>query len=151
MEQDLNPYQPPSCELIIEETVVDFEPASKGRRFGTLVVDYACFMLFALFVGVSIGLIFGQRGVAAIHKIPDYIFGAGILVFYYIVFEGLWARTPGKWIFGTIVVSETGTRASLKQIAGRTVCRLIPFDALSFFGARGWHDRLSGTQVMRRQ
>jgi uncharacterized RDD family membrane protein YckC len=68
---------------------------------------------------------------------------------YYLFFEGLWARTPGKWLFGTIVVNTQNVRPSWKQVLGRTLCRFIPFEALTFFGERGLHDRFSGTLVMR--
>ena len=56
--------------------------------------------------------------------------------------------TPGKCATNTVIVNEAGNRPNFGQILGRTFARLIPFDALSFFSARGWHDSLSGTYVV---
>ncbi|MEP7184358.1 MAG: RDD family protein [Rhodanobacter sp.] len=72
---------------------------------------------------------------------------------YYFFFEGIWARTPGKLVLGTRVVSQHGDKPAFGQVVGRTLCRFIPFDALSFFGEEGWHDSIPKTQVVlvRRQ
>ena len=68
---------------------------------------------------------------------------------YYCFFEGIWGRTPGKFLIGTKVVDEEGDPPSFGQIVGRSACRLIPFEPFSFFGARGWHDSISHTYVVR--
>jgi uncharacterized RDD family membrane protein YckC len=150
MNQEINPYRPPSSDVAVADQLHhDDEPASKGRRFGTFAVDYACYLVFAFIVGALIGLVFGQAGVAAIRKMPDFVFGVTLFFGYYVLFEGIWARTPGKWAFGTVVVNESGTRPSFGQVLGRTACRFIPFEAFSFFGSGGWHDTLSKTRVMR--
>ena len=69
--------------------------------------------------------------------------------FYYMFFEGIWGRSPGKWIFGTAVVNEDGLKPSFGAIALRTICRFIPFEPFSFFGERGWHDKISNTYVIK--
>ena len=70
---------------------------------------------------------------------------------YYCFFEGIFARSPGKWICGTRVVDLEGNRPSFLQVIGRSLARFIPFEAFSFLGSRGigWHDSLSSTRVVR--
>ena len=72
------------------------------------------------------------------------------LILYYLFFESIFQSTPGKALTNTIVVNDNGQRPRFIQLLGRTFGRLIPFDALSFFGndARGWHDSLPGTYVV---
>lgn len=70
---------------------------------------------------------------------------------YYIIFEGIWGRTIGKWITKTKVVSLTGRKPKFKQIVIRSLSRLIPFEAFSFLihtHPIGLHDSLSKTIVV---
>ncbi|WP_462319563.1 hypothetical protein [Marinilabilia sp.] len=50
------------------------------------------------------------------------------------------------------MVTETGESPGFRTILIRSLCRFIPFDALSFLGGEesGWHDRISGTRVISR-
>lgn len=150
MEIERNRYAPPRSN--VADVVTPTPPtvfASKGRRFGTLVVDYIGYFLGAFLMGALIDLLFGQRGLEFIRSVPHFVLGLILIVAYYVFFEGLWARTPGKLLFGTTVVTESGHKPSLLQIVGRTLCRFIPFEAFSFFGALGWHDSISRTRVIR--
>src|SRR6185503_16207455 len=75
----------------------------------------------------------------------------GSNIVYYGFFEGIFQRTPGKWITKTKVVRLDGSKPHFVQILGRTLIRLIPFEWISFlFGDHpfGWHDRWSGTMVV---
>lgn len=79
------------------------------------------------------------------------MFGIGIIIVYYGLFESLSMRTAGKYITGTIVVNRDGTRPGNGRIFLRTLCRLIPLEFISFIGIRpiiGWHDGLSKTIVV---
>jgi uncharacterized RDD family membrane protein YckC len=129
------------------------EIAGRSRRFGTLVVDIAGQILLSAPIGVAVGLTLGTDEVSAIEHGPqliDYVVAFLPFFAYYVFFEGIWARTPGKWLFGTVVVSESGDRPSLGQVFGRTACRFIPFEAFSFLtGTAGWHDRIPKTRVVR--
>jgi uncharacterized RDD family membrane protein YckC len=66
--------------------------------------------------------------------------------------EGIFGRTLGKLITGTIVVdSKTLKKASFRKILGRTFSRLIPFESLSFLFSvypKGWHDSIPNTMVI---
>ncbi|WP_163378466.1 RDD family protein [Cyclobacterium sp. SYSU L10401] len=73
-----------------------------------------------------------------------------IYVFYCIILEGLFHRTLGKLVTGTIVInSRTFEKPSFGQVLGRSFSKLIPFDALSFLSRkpRGWHDSIPNTMV----
>jgi len=67
---------------------------------------------------------------------------------YYLLFEILFRTTPGKLLTQTRVLRDTDAEPDLVNIIGRTLSRFIPFEAFSFFGARGWHDSLSHTKVV---
>lgn len=150
MEIERNRYAPPRSNVV--DAVTPTRPAvfaSKWRRFGTLVIDYIGYFLGAFLIGLLIDIVFGQRGLGFIRSIPNFVLGLILIVAYYVFFEGVWARTPGKLLFGTIVVTESGHKPSLRQIVTRTLCRFIPFEAFSFLGALGWHDGISRTRVIR--
>jgi uncharacterized RDD family membrane protein YckC len=68
---------------------------------------------------------------------------------YYAGFEVASGRTLGKFITRTRVVRTDGTAPTTAQILGRTLARLTPFEALSFLARANWHDRWSGTVVVR--
>lgn len=150
MSVEHNPYQPPVSPLAdrAPDESRAIEPASKGKRFGTFVVDYICFLVLSFMVGIATGLLFGNQGVQALQKIPDFLLGSSIFLAYYIFFESIWSRTPGKFIFGTVVVNEAGGTPSFGQILGRSLSRFIPFEFFSCFGERPWHDSLPKTRVV---
>jgi len=149
MESDANPYQPPTTDVAAPAEPAVMELAGKGRRFTTCVIDYLGFYVFAALVGIVVGLAFGQEGLNTLKKVPDALLGLSIFFIYYLFFEGIWARTPGKWLLGTVVVNESGLRPSFGQVLGRTACRFIPFEPFSFFGTLGWHDSIPKTRVVR--
>jgi len=148
MTENHNPYAPPKSDVSEPEASREIVPAGKGRRFGTLIVDYIMFFVLSFCIGLAVPFLFGDAGLHAIQSIPDVALGLLITIAYYVFFEGIWARTPGKLIFGTIVVTESGNKPKLGQVFGRTLCRFIPFEAFSFLGERGWHDSIPSTYVI---
>jgi len=157
MTAESGPSSPPPSDAGAATCPRSLEIAGRGRRFGTFVVDIAGRTLLGgllgALIGVVAGLTLGMDGVSAIEQGPqfvDYAVAVSALFAYYVFFEGIWARTPGKWLFGTVVVRASGGRPSLGQVLGRTACRLIPFEQLSFFfGSVGWHNRIPKTRVVR--
>jgi uncharacterized RDD family membrane protein YckC len=146
MDDQANPYRPPKSEVLLETRAI--VPAGKGRRLGTVFVDYVCFMGLAFCVGLLLFMAFGEAGTAVIQQVPDLLFGGLLMLAYYLFFEGVWARTPGKLVFGTVVVNEAGGKPTIMQVFVRTLCRFIPFEAFSFLGKRGWHDSIPKTHVV---
>ena len=68
----------------------------------------------------------------------------------YAVMELMFQKTVGKFITKTKVVTLNGDKPSVNDILIRTLCRLIPFDRLSFlFTKSGFHDKISHTTVVK--
>jgi uncharacterized RDD family membrane protein YckC len=148
MSAEFNPYSVPDSALIESEANQPRERAGNWRRLGTWVIDYICLILVIVILRVSVELLFGQAGVDVLGKIPDLLLTLIVMFVYYCFFEGILARTPGKLVLKTVVVSEHGAKPAFTQVVGRTLCRFIPFDGLSFFGEAGWHDSIPKTQVV---
>jgi uncharacterized RDD family membrane protein YckC len=157
-----NPYRAPaSREVAVAETVVvdpaTLRTASRGRRFGTFVVDYLLQFVFAMLLMVPAILVGGEQmldRIERMNRLQEYALGLVVLLLYYIFFESLWARTPGKWVFGTRVVDDLGGKPRFGQVLGRSLARIVPFEAFSILFAndadvRGWHDRWPRTRVVR--
>ena len=151
MNEQNYPYEPPKSELKQDLIPLETMPASRWLRLANLLVDYLGFIGLAVLVGVIVGVVGGDAGIQILETIPDFVLGAPIYLGYYFMCEALTGRTLGKLITGTRVVNEEGLPASTGQIFGRSLARLIPFEAFSFFGTegRGWHDRMPGTYVVK--
>lgn len=70
---------------------------------------------------------------------------------YYLFFEFLTQRTPGKFITRTVVIDEYGNKPEFTSILLRSLIRYIPFEALSCLDEKesyGWHDKWSKTWVV---
>lgn len=148
MSEQTNPYLAPAAALDDVVPPADLQVASKNTRFFTFLIDYFGYMLLAFMCGVIAAFI-GPSAMAGIQVGNGYVFGWMLYLAYYIFFEGIWGRTPGKFILGTIVVTDEGKQPSLMTIVKRTLCRFIPFEAFSFLGERGWHDSITDTMVVR--
>lgn len=153
MTAPLNPYAAPSSSQDeSRDPVLDsIVPAGQGARFLNLVTDYFVQFGISFAFGIMTVVIGGEAGVDFIDRTPGILIGIPILLAYYFFFEATTGRTLGKLVTGTKVVNEYGERATLRQIAGRTFARLIPFEAFSFLGTptRGWHDSLPKTFVIK--
>jgi uncharacterized RDD family membrane protein YckC len=151
MENDSSPYKPPKSPIEVNGNIpLEVKPAGKWRRFFNLLVDYVAFIVYAAIIGVGIGLVFGDEGIAMLESAPDIVTGSIIVFSYYIFLESLFGRTVGKFVTGTKVVNEAGLKPSFGQIIGRSISRIIPFEIFSFLGAegRGWHDSIPNTYVV---
>ncbi|HKS56818.1 MAG TPA: RDD family protein [Steroidobacteraceae bacterium] len=150
MSQETNPYAPPASNVSGAEIEPDrpIVAAGKGRRFGTFVVDYVCFLVVIFVLGVAAVIVAGDTALDGLDNGLDTLVASLLMALYYIFFEGIWGRTPGKFMFGTVVVNEQGGKASIGQVVGRSFCRFIPFEAFSCLGERGWHDSIPKTYVV---
>lgn len=68
---------------------------------------------------------------------------------YYPVTEILFGSTPGKFLTESRVVNSKAKNPDSSTIFLRTLCRNIPFNAVSFLWKRGWHDSISETYVIK--
>ena len=130
--------------------------SSTGKRFANYLLDAFFYLIFSLVIGSLMGIIFAVFYPSLLpmfdsdNKLINYIYGFCVMFIYYLTSEALTGRTLAKLITRTKVVNEIGDSPSFKIIILRTLCRFIPFDALSFFSQDnlGWHDRLSKTKVV---
>jgi uncharacterized RDD family membrane protein YckC len=128
-----------------------YEKAKLGKRFSNYLIDYFAYMVVSFFVGVFLAVLCEATGLS-LEGVLRFEFLINIAIFcgFYIFFEATFGRTPGKFATGTMVIREDGGEPTTKQILGRTLSRIVPFEPFSFFGESktGWHDRWSGTMVV---
>ena len=148
MATEHNPNLPPSDNFVGQISAQAIKPARRLRRFGSFLVDLLGLYVFVLLITLGLFFLFGPGVQETLHKIPYALKGSIYYVLYCCFFESIWARTPGKLIFGTVVVNATGEKPTFLQVLGRSICRFIPFEPLSFIGRRGWHDSIPNTYVI---
>lgn len=129
----------------IEKPMLHGGDATQTQRLVNFMVDGACARLPGSLL-TTLASPFGVRAVFA-----NVLLGVVLSLSYYVALESMFGISLGKLVTRTKVVAESGDRASLQQIIIRSLCRFVPFEPFSFFGqSRGWHDRWSGTRVVRR-
>lgn len=137
--------------------VEEYMIAPAGVRFGNFFIDIIAQAVLAYVVGflsVVAGEALGWDSLYIWFRQMDkgdaIFFLLTLHVLYYIFFEGLTGRTPGKMATGTMVVTTEGEKAGFIAVLTRSLCRLIPLEGISFFGDKVWglHDRLSDTYVV---
>lgn len=154
MDHQINPYSPTAAPLLLSEDTFDVSLvlASRWRRFWTYVIDWVLTM-----VGLSLLALTGYELfiVGSGKSIPAEFLRSSaaslvLILLYYLPQESLFGWTVGKLILRTRIVGMDSQPAAFRQILGRTLARMIPFEPFSFFGNRpfGWHDSLSNTRVI---
>jgi uncharacterized RDD family membrane protein YckC len=148
-----NPYSAPNSRVDDPAAPEVIVPASRGRRFANLLVDYVAFLLVSVVIGIFLGISGYGRVFTDMGVVGRDVYGVGLMFAYYFGLEATTGRTLGKMVTGTIVVNEEGGKITPRQAALRTLCRFIPFEAFSFFSsnARGWHDSLPHTYVVMKR
>lgn len=130
------------------------QEADKGKRFVNNILDGIFAYIFMFFIAIIIGVfvgIFSPESVGAFENNMglEYFLIIFSTLTYYITFEATTGRTLGKMITKTKVVDEQGNKPDFSTVLLRTICRFVPFNALSFlFAERGWHDAWSKTRVV---
>lgn len=156
--EEQNPYRASSAAVVDVVALVDIESTTKWRRFFNWLIDkLVIYALWAVGGGVAIA-IYGEPVEAWFETLPrvlDIALTWLSLLLYYSFMEGTFGFSIGKLITNTRVVDEYGRSPGFARAFLRSLCRLIPFDALSLLFSdgevrRGWHDSLSKTYVIRR-
>jgi hypothetical protein len=70
---------------------------------------------------------------------------------YYFTFETLFQTTPAKCLTSSKIISNDQNKLKPVHVFHRTWSRFIPFEALTFFGETGLHDKISETSVVKEQ
>jgi len=126
------------------------------KRLLNFVIDILAIVAIMLIIGVFAGILslFGYDGLLKwfdeLDGLTDRIFTSLIMVVYLFTMEVTTQRTVGKYITGTMVVMEDGTKPEPRAVILRALCRVLTIEALSFIREvpRGWHDTASGTYVV---
>ncbi|MCX2743261.1 RDD family protein [Mangrovivirga sp. M17] len=122
---------------------------SKGTRFLNYLMDI---VIISFYGAPAVSNLFPSshffdyyyESMELIFQISLYV----ALILYYLFFESVFKRTPGKMITGSKVIAEKGS-LTFGKVLGRTFSRFVPFEPLSFFGDKGWHDKWTDTQVVK--
>lgn len=129
--------------------------ASPQKRFGNYLVDALVVYIFIYLLELFAVLLFdhGYPGFSnwftELGSFQYTLFTIAITIVYQGLMETLTMRTVGKYLTNTKVIYRDGTKPDASTILIRTLCRQIPFDALSYLGRTiGWHDSLSKTLVV---
>ena len=92
---------------------------------------------FAISIDSSIALIGTLFIMILVREIPAGVKGVimvAVYLGYFIVFEGLWSRTPGKYHQGLIVRKLDGTKAGWKEAFARGVFIVLELNPFLFGG-----------------
>jgi uncharacterized RDD family membrane protein YckC len=148
-----DPYQPPQtpfapASVNDRPNFARFPVATRRKRLVNLFLDYVgVTLLSAAFLALLETRTPGF--IDSLGLVEERLLGVGLMLVYYMGFEGLFGWTPGKLATGTRVISRDGGPATFKQIAGRSFARFVPFEPLSFLSSTGgWHDNWTNTSVI---
>jgi uncharacterized protein len=133
--------------------------ATRGLRFANYLLDSVAFVFFSAAFGALLGIVFVFYWPGGAEYFQEMGLGGQLLlsiflgIIFFTLFETTTGRSPGKFITGTRVVRTDGSQPEFNTILLRSLCRFVPFEPFSFFGSEptGWHDRWSGTLVVKHQ
>jgi uncharacterized RDD family membrane protein YckC len=157
LEMEDNQLQQPQEHHLFDDFTPRLTQASAGKRLANYLIDLVGFYVFMYFfsyvlliISYDLAVIIYGEGDSATE-----LLGSLIILIFYGMYMGLLeallkGRSLGKFITGTIVVNEDGTRISEQSALLRGLCRAVPFNAFSALGSRcyPWHDRWTKTYVV---
>lgn len=153
MEPQNNPYATPAAPLSPQAPPLPLErPVQVGRwpRFFNFIIDRVVIIGMSFVVGVLGAMFFGATE-ETFSGLNEFTLGYALTFGYYTFMEGVTGTTLGKLVTGTKIIGEDGQRPPFLKMLQRSLCRLIPFEPLSYLAsdARGWHDTITKTWVVK--
>ena len=129
---------------------------SQGKRFLNYLLDMVFIMIFIFIFAIIVGIVLALVAHSSLSdlgddtKLVEYIISFMGICIYYVIFEAITGRSIAKYITKTKVVNEIGEKPTFNMILVRTICRFIPFEAISILFNDGscWHDSISKTKVV---
>ncbi len=133
------------------------ESVLPGPRIGHFIIDLIAFQIIIYFIGYFFDLLLNLTNfnvaVSLTIGLINFLVALLLYPFLYAFCEYKWQRTPGKYLTRTLVIDEYGNKPELRTIVLRSLIRIVPLELFSCFGndpgSRGWHDRWSGTWVVK--
>ncbi|MCX8531425.1 RDD family protein [Chryseobacterium luquanense] len=145
-------------DILQTEEKITITDTPKWQRFFHWIVDLTVMSLLATPFVITLGYsMMNSEFLARNETLAMFLESRWALYFlviififiYYPVSEILFGSSPAKFLTESRVVSSKVESPDSSTIFLRTLCRNIPFDAVSFFWKRGWHDSLSETYVVK--
>ncbi|AQX06940.1 RDD family protein [Elizabethkingia meningoseptica] len=141
-------------------TIVDRSLATKWTRFFNHLIDLSAFYILILFIGLIIGIWHSLTNselayslIQAMNNVNGLVDRVFTMILYAVflflqewIFKG---RSIGKFITGTKAVNETNKPLNTIDLLKRNLTRAVPFEAFSFLGNLGLHDKWSDTRVVK--
>ena len=146
--------------MMYQDYKVGEQKANKGLRFLNFIIDYVSIILFTMlffgFIAIVIVIINPESDIIYQLENINPLIDRVITVFFYVLLIFLSefltkGRSLGKFITGTKVVMIDGSTPTTKDYFMRSICRIIPFDVLTFLGENGWHDKISNTTIVNKK
>ena len=148
--------QQPHSELLAElkENLYE-EPATVAQRFLNYLIDILFFYVIIIALSAIAGLIIGMGFIEG-----DTLFGMSVMLEYlliYSVFVAMYAffetvargRTIGKMVTKTRAIKTDGSPLTFNDALKRSLIRIVPFEPFTAFGGNPWHDKWTGTKVIK--
>jgi uncharacterized RDD family membrane protein YckC len=139
---------------LLTELETNLVKASTGKRFANYLIDLVVFFLLFFILGVFMAIVSSPSFVSSGFE-DGIVFRLVFMVLFalYIgTFEAITSgRSVGKYITGTKVVMEDGSKITASTAFGRGFSRVVPFEAFSALGnnpPNPWHDRWNKTVVI---
>lgn len=124
---------------LLDASIDEYTIAPIPKRVINYIIDFIAIS--------SINLLLATTG---LYDGENILYIIALMFLYYILMEGLFGQTIGKFITKTKVVDLDGNKISFGRAILRTLCRFIPFEYISGFFSNGifWHDSLAKTKVI---
>jgi uncharacterized RDD family membrane protein YckC len=138
------------------ERVPNLLPADKGLRFTNFLIDSIIFAFLNYFITrVYESFVLDQFAIDNESALLFTFFGLLIsivadVLFYTTLEYYTKGRTIGKLVSNTIAVRKDGKLLTFKDALLRSLCRLIPFEAIAALFVEPWHDSITNTTVVRK-
>jgi len=151
VDQANDPYRAPAGAISEAPIFLGMETAGRWRRFLGYLVDSVVLWVLNVVGIIVLMAMAGSFEESAVSTVQQLVLSLSLTVCYYLVMEGIFARTLGKFACGTRVVGSDGGQPSFGQVLGRTFSRFIPFECFAIFGEQRLmlHDSLAQTRVVR--
>ncbi|GGF05115.1 Uncharacterized membrane protein YckC, RDD family [Chishuiella changwenlii] len=136
-----------------QDYAVGEHKANKGLRFLNYLIDLVAVIFILAIVLITISFTSEALGLTISEEsiLFDLFIYVLVVIIYFLIEFVTKGRSLGKLITGTKVVMIDGTEPTTKDYFVRNLCRIIPFDAFTFLGENGWHDKISKTTVVRKR
>jgi len=135
--------------------VVEYNKASLGIRLANNFLDFILLYVINYLLSIVSNFLYEVTSIEFFYLYSNgnilwqiLIGNFNYFLYYFLMENYLDGRTVAKYITGTKVISTDGTKPTTQQIIYRSLSRIVPFDALSFLGENGWHDKWSDTRVI---